>query len=135
MNKERIKGVITQLSKIPDRKFNMGDWIKGTIPKVMGTPQQIANEKHACGTSACIAGWTTLLYADEPVKGQLTSDKARDLLDLTNLQAEQLFFAQDTNRKRVVPLATITRKQAINVLNRLLLTGKVDWSKRDEPVS
>lgn len=50
-------------------------------------------EKHQCGTCACYAGW--VVYNDNPnnlFSGQeIVGKKARDLLEITEIQAQALF--------------------------------------------
>lgn len=140
MNRERIKAVITQLGKVPPKKFNMGGWFRGAVRKLKGGEEPIANEKATCGTSACIAGWAILLFDDGAVTvsqqtGNETMERARKLLDLTEGQARKLFLGKNPDGYTVPGgLESITKVQAINTLERLLATGEVRWDQRDVPV-
>ena len=128
MNRERIKGLITQLGKIPARKFGMSEWIRGMVTGVK-PEDAVANEKNTCGTSACIAGWAVLMYSDNPQAGSGASEKAQDLLGLTSIQADRLFYGRNPDGHAVKDLKHIKREEAIDVLNILLETGEVRWDK------
>ena len=136
MNRDRIKGLIVQLGKIPRSKFNMGSWLSGRWSRLTNpNPNPIGLEKHQCGTSACIAGWAMLMYSDRPEDGGTALRQGQDLLGLTSLQANSLFLAYLPNDSGQVPIGNITNKQAINTLERLLATGEVRWDLRNTPVS
>lgn len=139
MNRERIKGIITQLSKVPRGKFDMGSWFKGAVRTLTNREEPIANEKHACGTSACIAGWTLLLYSDKAPNANapavVVSEEAKGLLGLTSQQAARLFYAKLPSGEQIRNMNDITNQQAINTLERLLATGEVRWDLRNEPVT
>lgn len=55
--------------------------------------------EHECGTTACFAGWALIL--SDPNKLQESMDTynvfatAKDALDITELEAQQLFFSCD----------------------------------------
>lgn len=92
---------------------------------------------HACGTVACIAGWTMLLQ-EGPLYGKSSEDndfgdnysyifhdKAAALFGLTDQQADELFLAEGSSFDR--SLHDITGKQAIAVLKHLAETGDICW--------
>lgn len=136
MNRDRIKGLIVQLGKIPRSKFNMGSWLAGSWKHVVGGNQNpIGLEKHQCGTSACIAGWAMLMYSDRPEDGGSALRQGQDLLGLTSSQANSLFLAYLPNGGGQIAMGSITNQQAINTLERLLATGEVRWDLRNTPVS
>ncbi len=134
MNRERIKGLITQIGKVPRSKFNMSNWIAGVIGRNKGREAATGNEKHTCGTSACIAGWTVLLYSDSPTSGVGVATEAARLLELPETKANALFYGYMSNGGQV-ELSKITQKQAVTTLERLLATGDVRWDLRDTPVT
>lgn len=78
---------------------------------------------HKCGTTACIAGWTTL-YETGQANPPNISGKARDILELTAAEASRLFYASGHNDT----LDTITQAKAVAVIRNLATTGKVEWA-------
>lgn len=79
---------------------------------------------HGCGTVACVAGWCVamehgLKEFNTSTDKHMADDKARDMLGLTDTQADDLFYELDQGK---------TDKDAAKVLRHLAETGKVDWS-------
>lgn len=60
MNIENIKELINFLKILPDENFNHGTWAQDDEYNKSEIPG-----RGICGTSACIAGWTTLLSNPE----------------------------------------------------------------------
>lgn len=118
MNKQNIKLVRDFLANMPDkRKFHMGYW---SLEGFLVSAEDDLEDRHGCGTIACIGGWTEMV---------LNTDVARDALGLTGREAQKLFypFGIDTESwgsewQNVKP------RHAVKVLDHLLETGKIDWS-------
>lgn len=107
------------------------------IMNFISKPARKDNGRMSCGTAYCIAGWTC--HVSESPYGLCLVD-ARCILGLDARTASLLFTAAeygnnyDSVRKKIIDLAEFdrlpakVRKQAaINVLERLLKTGKVNW--------
>lgn len=107
MNKELLLRVKAHILEEP-RRLNMSNWIDSGEP---GTPiafdfEDDANwqdlhvltpeEAPPCGTVACIAGWSCILGMDAPAKeiakNHRVEGSARQLLDISPLQKEELFY-------------------------------------------
>lgn len=82
---------------------------------------------HPCGTSMCIAGAACQFSEVEPEHflGR-TESLGMQLLDLTEDQAKDLFFAEAL-QKLGVDLKDITPSKAAAVIQHLMDTGEVDW--------
>jgi len=115
---------------IPGVGFNM-DWYELNDPEKAKSYDRLNIEN--CGTVACIAGWTHLLFDDDSRKEPFTH--AKEVLGLSYDQARQLFYA-DNHPDKVddgwgsmqAPLDDITPEAAIRTLRHLAATGEVDWS-------
>lgn len=103
-----------------------------------------------CVTGACIAGhavyneinsksfnefWDYICHEVEHLVllGEMSVHViAADILDMSIDDSRELFglnLGWDESTREL-----ITAEQAINTIHRLIVTGEVDWSKRDEPV-
>ncbi len=108
-----------------DIGFNME-----TYHGLAGEEELIDKTENACGTVACIAGWTMLMENDwsgshaENDEGYNFHDNAKELLGLSDEEAARLFLA---NGARRIMLEDITPQHAVSVIRHLAKTGKVDW--------
>lgn len=105
------------LDRLPDEQFNMDDYLVWDGPENLYS-MPIGRAVNVCGTAACIAGWTQVIF--DPDR-ELDDDLARVALGLTHPQAEALFMPSGDRDK-------LTRKQAVTVLDHYLATGEIDWS-------
>lgn len=73
---------------------------------------------HECGTAACIAGYTVLIFAPEEfgdpecLDADDVTTRAREILGLTPEQEVDLFYPED--------MASITRADAVDALDALI---------------
>lgn len=102
MDVQNLTTLRDYLAKLPDERFDMGQWTSANRAEDM---------IHDCGTCGCIGGWA------EAISGQAASV----WLDLTDYQSQLLFnpFHVDWD--------TITRERAVDVLTRFIETGEVMW--------
>lgn len=125
MNVENILKVADAIEGHTIRKlgFHMGDWVTSGYDDLSG--QQ-------CGTTACIAGWTSLLMSRRKAAPRSPSvflftrdvmSEASAWLDLDYHSADDLFYAVNSPVDR----HKITSSQAVAVLRNLAETGEVDW--------
>lgn len=89
------------------------------------TPDSSLNDKtgNHCGTSACIAGWTLLLWGTDADRRNGWAGDAGRILDLDEVQQQHLFFAQGSWLR----WENITPQQAANAICSLVDTGEVKW--------
>lgn len=80
-----------------------------------------------CGTMACIAGWTTVLWGGGKVGWRGAYDFAADD-DLSYFEAEKLFTPAYHCNSRTTPA------QAADALDNLATTGRVMWRVTAEEV-
>lgn len=83
------------------RGFDMGEWANFVIEDDLGRCElpdiqspEIGNDRHACFTTACIAGWAVFL-SESSLVGKETGDiedRASELLRLDPEQSSRLFF-------------------------------------------
>ena len=107
MNKERILRLAEYIGKLPDHKFEMSHWLAvkdqnnlGWFVDEVPTPWSKEFTEYNpldCGTVCCIAGWATAMENDfKPIaitmNGFSIKDRAQMWLDLTSLEAQNLFF-------------------------------------------
>lgn len=102
MNKELMRKILTQIEEHPEQHDQV-HWAAQT----------------RCGTTFCVAGWACFLSGYEPVftgdsklfegfagekDGELfqTSEKARELLDLSFEEMDQLFYSPEENATRLL---------------------------------
>lgn len=112
MNIDNINKVI-EIIRNEDNYFNMNAF----------TNSEAKKEQFPCRTPSCICGWANYL---NNTSFESTS-AARNFLDITEHQANDLFFADDEN-SFVDDWEKITRAEAIKTLEVLRDSGKVDWS-------
>jgi hypothetical protein len=127
--RERLMYLRDFLRAVPDRKFDMNVWNLG----VERDPKQ-ALSVHYCGTAACLGGWTDALMGDGSA-WSADEDQTAELLGLTPRQGQALFYPAPSrrfSRERGGDLITgwlATNREAANVIDHLINTGKVNWSK------
>jgi hypothetical protein len=125
MNKENILKVADAIENATLTKdhgigFNMAYFFESSGHLEDHTHQE-------CGTTACIAGWASLISEKEVAARDdpdVMEDVAMEYLGLSNMQAVDLFYARCVRK----PMADITQAEAVRVLRHLAETGKVDWS-------
>lgn len=112
--------------------FNMMYWMSDTGV----APDQ--RPDHACGTTACIAGWAVTVMkrraeAPRDIDGFAIKiyrrdggfmAAAADWFGLEGKDAYNLFYAQGSGLLR----SQVTSAQAVAVLRHLAATGEVDWT-------
>lgn len=121
MNVKNIKTVRDHIAAVDAKRFEMATWASaGSRGNYSRADVDSLELIHDCNTCGCIGGWSEgLLRVDESDTRQ-----ARELLGLSDLQAEELFFAHS----HPLPMNKITQAEAVAVLDHLLATGEVDWS-------
>lgn len=122
MNKQRIKELIDRLKSIKPKHFDMGTYGSG-----------IENE---CGTVACIAGHAFIMAFGERdlLRSNNINARAQEFLGLSLSDALDLFvpvLVKDSkgNFHPIIDEKGIGPEHAVKVLEHLLETGTVDWSK------
>lgn len=73
MNRERLTILRDHLASLPDRQFDITDYV----------------QEKDCGTVACVAGWANILFKS---RDQQSVTAARKRLDLTADQSSKLFY-------------------------------------------
>src|SRR5574343_145295 len=103
MNVERLKAIRDRIKEHPEN-FNYSQWFTedGYSSPVMLGPERFERlcskfNEHDCNTHACVAGHAALMYCTpteyaRSIQYNLLSNVAKKLLDLTNDQAEFLFY-------------------------------------------
>jgi hypothetical protein len=131
VNVENINRLIEVIGAINPKRFDMsnfakrigtdGFWDNGNVK-----PTALATD---CGTCGCIAGWAVAaLKPNARIKvGDTTTiaATAAKALGIDDTDAEALFEPYD-----VASWGSISRRQAIRVLEHLRDTGEVDWGRR-----
>lgn len=126
MNRENIQKVRDRIASLPPERFDMaGVFMRdGDLsgPGCDGAPATPGEFMEACGTAACIAGWTLAVLS--PAGDACPSLKqARGLLGLGLATSHSLFIPDDFCTRRYTP------DEAVRVLDHLLETGEVDWER------
>lgn len=109
ITKTNLRKVRDFIAALPPEKFDMG------------SPYPEASE---CGTAACIGGWGRLVLGDLPVTLLTFGEEA---FGLTAHQAGALFYPNYVGD--FSPMLEATPSHAVRVLDHLIETGEVDWSK------
>jgi hypothetical protein len=120
MNKEEILLLADTIenSSISDMKFSMSYFCEDI------------SDKYHCGTAGCIAGYTYVLKHGKPKNNEeIPIDiLARDILELTNDEADMLFYAERSYDSQMPNnLEEITNTQAVKVLRNFAETGLIKW--------
>lgn len=121
MNRENITKVRDVIAALPAHKFDMrwlARWEKRS-PELQPANRSIV---HACGTVACIAGWTNAIFGD-PKDYEDDASTAGQRLGLKWGQGGDLFCPEGFSQ------GNYTQAQAVRVLDILLETGEVDWER------
>lgn len=150
-NVKRVQKLLHHLKTIQDDEFDMGAWICFSSEKRHEQITHIywdmnylregeSNLEHKlrsiantdCGTVACIAGYTAILFIEEARKyarnSTITIEQfATAVLGLQASVADALFYGQGYLKYPCPKYHEITREDAIMVLEHLLKTGTVDW--------
>lgn len=108
MNKDRLRAVRDAIVATPD-KLDMTSWferhgrlanIDEDSPEMAEIVEKITTERRPiCGTTACLAGWTVLMFGTrEDIRGCVTDRQswgrtAAALLDMPFPRAEALFMS------------------------------------------
>lgn len=127
MNRENIQKVRDHIAAIPASRFNMGSYFDGPTTEAR-TYRGMA--EGACGSCACIAGHALALLVPNGRSGDYVM-RARRLLGLNNREALRLFEPESQDywfMGEELRHESVTRDEAVRVLDHLLETGKVDWS-------
>ncbi len=104
--------------------FNMGRWFAVTT----AIPNKIRTA-HACGTVACLAGWTAVLEdGQEGMHEDKVYRRAINILGITDGTAKELFVPEINGGPAHL---SISAEHAVAVVRNLARTGKVEWNKFD----
>jgi hypothetical protein len=116
--KERLKYLADFLRGLPAERLKMDTFFSGgNIDLPAGARAQ------ECGTAACVAGWTVVLFRPTYSIDGLTDELAMRLLGLTSAEAERLFYPKGWLDLDFAPA------EAADAVAAYLATGEVDWSK------
>lgn len=134
-NIENVKRVRNLIAELPDEQFDYS---------------VILSSEPECGTIGCIAGWCWVLnyedrYGRRPnaksvsgafVHGINMMNEPRNFLGLTTDAADELFIARRfrNDREEFLCPNDITREMALNTLDHLIETGRVDWASANPEV-
>ena len=99
--------------------FNMSGWGGKTN---YCYPDRLGKEGE-CGTVHCIAGLANVFWGNDPERYSDLFRISTDLLELTDEQAGELFYARECTDH----LDNITAAQAVNAIDSLIDTGRVTW--------
>lgn len=155
VNKVNVQKLIDLLSKMPDEKFKMEDWLSRQGPSVdetrnvepgfigfkritLTSEQMIDN----CGTVGCIGGWASVLMRAELNKPlawegpyftctpddeltQFDQEAVGEWLGIGYGDGHNLFYANGGPRR----MEEVRKIHALRVLENLHDTGEVDWSE------
>lgn len=127
MNRERVQKLRDHLQALADHKvpnvevgYNQARWYGPAIGSWIDAPDMSTN---GCGTVACMAGHTILLFGDEEDikrlkhdEGELAVRRAGELLGLEHYDAGVLFTA----RENIYALTRRPISRAISSLDKLL---------------
>lgn len=122
-----IKAIGSQKIRGQKYKFNMGEYVHIDWDDIPNADW--------CETACCIGGTAWALMNPKMTPRETRDsflddihslDKIRNWLGLTSRESEDLFMAYGYNK---TDFPAITPKEAINTLNHLNDTGKVNWSQ------
>ena len=118
--RERLMYLRDFLRELPAERFR--------ISSFFSSPSKTAEESvRECGTTACLAGWCLVVFSPNGSAfiGAGVPEQASDILGLDVDQKASLFWPPGYIGNRIPRTPT----QAANVLDHLIQTGEVDWSK------
>jgi len=144
MNKERMHMVADAIRKEQfNLTFDMGEWCE--LPPLLQMERdtndnqieesKIYNSKkkeYACGTSACVAGFTVAIFKPVIFRSKLTSydgaisTQAQKILELTDVEADDLFYGRGPGMDKINDLH---RKDVPAALDWMAENNTVDWPK------
>lgn len=115
MNRKRLTILRDHLTSLPDERVDMSNYFRRPDAKIEFDHIDVAADivRHDCGTAACIAGWTCVIWPGAS-PDDYVDDFAERQLGLTNEQAYQLFFP------RGYEWAGYTRSDAIAAIQSML---------------
>lgn len=119
-----IKLVRDTIEALDPSRFDMSQWNTAFV-----ISEKIGGLVHECGSCGCIGGWTEALFLSDRVELP-SEEETRGLLGLDYDEGSDLFYPPreqipewvDSEWKNILP------RHAVQVLDHLLETGKVDWS-------
>jgi hypothetical protein len=92
LNVKLLRRVKKHILELPNR-FIMGDWIEKLDPGTVVKDYEAKVTVPACGTVACLAGWTYLLAKGKEI--DCPRDEAEELLGITHDEGRELFYTDD----------------------------------------
>jgi len=131
VNIENVRKVI---KKIADEEnfFSMEAWgiYNNDIEYLSGIEfyDRFGAAKPSCETPACIGGWGEFILKEEnKIKDEfISSNDVGEWLGLNEDAYDALFYPKHKT------YVEITRQEAIDVLENLIITGTVDWTAKAE---
>jgi hypothetical protein len=127
-NNERLTRLRDAVLDAPDN-FNMKSWADatGADAPLQITPAMVVGKTP--GVTACLGGWASALFFPESNTVYVGKETAGKALGLTKSEADQLFYPCGIFEKCGQSPYRSTNVQAARVLDHLIETGEVDWSK------
>jgi hypothetical protein len=121
VNVEAITKVIDKIRN-EENFFSMVDFIVRDyqLEDVELFFENYAQKPPACGTPACIGGWTGKIMGVDSLS--VPDEVLGEFLGIDESSANALFYPEYDHK-------SITRGQAIAVLENLIVTETVDWGK------
>lgn len=106
--------------------FDMHYWGRRGETLLSPSPEEVI--EHTCGTIACIGGWTAALFFPEADRiVEITEYQVGEVLGLTPNQVSHLCYPTvKMNGRRPYDATNV---EAARVLDHIIETGQVDWSK------
>ena len=140
MNRENIQKVRDRIASLPAKRFSMESYFGRRESSLRlaydNYPEPGATNRDmlegACNTCACIAGHTLIALTPDSKPPRDYARAAAKLLGLKPNLALRLFEPNNTDAwfiGRGRELSAVTKTQALRVLDHLIQTGEVDWSK------
>lgn len=118
MNKARLVKLRDHIAQLPPERIDMRAFTLAIGPHANYSPSiKDVAEDEDCGTAACIAGWTVALF-DPQQPNLMLATQAKNLLDLTQTQADSLFYPTSFYSGK------ITQAQVIKALDSLINVGR-----------
>lgn len=134
-NIERLKELRNFINDLPDVAFNMGNWCRPKNQSIedLYLPSEtwivldhlipMKERGYTCGTTACLAGWCSVLYSEEFQRKNRYDDvkyASGEWLGLEPYERSCLFVPSKNLEK-------IPKSQAVKVLDHFIETGYIDW--------